>query len=510
MSTNVDPVDHNAVSPGSTRPGPSAASAHTILEQTAARKSQSLLMVTRFTFVAVVVLILFSFLASQLALDFPLLTVLPLLGVYVALVILVRWARARGAVEWASRIYLVTTGLIILTLSYFLGGPTGPMSLAFGPLIIIAALISGRGAALGSALGVLGLAGVWVALQSSGLLVPYPLTPVVGRLLTMGMLLICLGVTVALLAVFVGLTEAGLLAAHQRGEELAEALQSAELAARAESDARQQVLSTVEQLQQSVQEYTAFLGRVEEGDFDARLDMEAMANRVVSPALLALGARLNRTVETLVTTLTELRVVQQRYLQEAWTMFLEGGQGRRGFRASGGEVSTIQLALDPTDSTPTPWSPLMAEAAKLHRLGQRSTVVASGELALPIAVRDEVVGAISARRSDGNPWTAEELALLESVMDQLGQTLETLRLVEETQRQAQRQQVLGDLSVRFGRSFDVDALLQQAVVDLGRLLDLDEVMVFLEPSAPADSAVGSVGADLRVRPTEAPQGESYE
>lgn len=445
----------------------------TILEQTAARKSYTLLMVTRFTFIAVVVLVLFSFLASQLALDFPLLTVLPLLGVYVLLVILVRWVRARGGVEWASRIYLIITGLVILALSYFLGGPTGPMSLAFGPLVIIAALISGRGAALGSALGVLLFTGVWVVLQSSGVLVPYSLTPVVGRLLTLGMLIICLGVSVALLAVFVGLAESGLVAAYQRGEELAEALQSAELAARAEGDARQQVLSTVEQLQESVQEYTAFLGRVEEGDFDARLDMKAMADRVASPALLALGARLNRTVETLVTTLTELRVVQQRYLQEAWTMFLEGGQGRRGFRARDGEVAMIE---------PT-WRPPMAEAVKLQR-----TVVESGELALPISVRDEVVGAVSARRTDGNPWTAEELALIESVMDQLGQTLETLRLVEETQRQAQRQQVLGDLSVRFGRSFDVDALLQQAVMDLGRLLDLDEVTVFLEPSAAAPAS----------------------
>ncbi|OQA13401.1 MAG: hypothetical protein BWY63_03487 [Chloroflexi bacterium ADurb.Bin360] len=445
----------------------------TILEQTEARKSQTLLMVTRFTFIAAGALALFSFLASQLAVDFPLLTVVLLLALYVLLVIVVQWVRSRGAVEWASRLYLTGTGLIILGLSYFLGGPTGPMSLAFGPFIIIGALISGRGAALGSALGVLVLAGVWVALQSSGVLVPYSLTPMVGRLLTLGMLLICLGVSVALLTIFVGLTETGLIEAHQRGEELAAALQNAELAARAESDARQQVLVTIEQLQQSVQQYTAFLTRVEEGDFDARLDMEAMATRVASPALLALGSRLNRTVETLVTTLTEFRAVQQRYLQEAWKMFLEGGQGRRGLRAKGGEIA----AIEPT------WHPSMVEAAKSQR-----TVVQNEELALPIAVRDEVVGAVRARRTDGNPWTAEELALIESVMDQLGQTLETLRLVEETQRQAQRQQVLGDLSVRFGRSFDVDALLQQAVVDLGRLLDLDEVTVFLEPSAAAPAS----------------------
>jgi len=124
----------------------------------------------------------------------------------------------------------------------------------------------------------------------------------------------------------------------------------------------------------------------------------------------------------------------------------------------------------------------------------RRTVVEGGELAVPIAVRDEVIGALSARRTDGSPWTAEDLALVESVMDQLGQTLETLRLVEETQRQAQRQQVLSDLSGRFSRSFDVDALLQQAIMDLGRILDLDEVAVFLEPVTAAGEAPANAPA----------------
>jgi len=181
----------------------------------------------------------------------------------------------------------------------------------------------------------------------------------------------------------------------------------------------------------------------------------------------------------LITTLNELRSVQQRYLREAWTMFLESGSGRRGFSAHGGEVQAV----------PPAWNPPMLKATQGRR-----TVVEGGELAVPIAVRDEVIGALSARRTDGSPWTAEDLALVESVMDQLGQTLETLRLVEETQRQAQRQQVLSDLSGRFSRSFDVDALLQQAIMDLGRILDLDEVAVFLEPVTAAGEAPANAPA----------------
>lgn len=437
------------------------------MDRVALQRPQILLAVGRLSLITTLMLGAAFFAAAQLAFEFPLLMLLSILGVYIVCVLIALWLRGRGALEWAARVYLIASGLNLLAMSYFVGGSTGPLHLLFLPLVVIAALISGRGAALGSSIGFLVLTVVWVLLESFGLLQPYPLTPAAARLLTPVALLLAFGVTVGLLTVFLRFSEAGLAASRQRDAELSSALARAEAAIGAEMAAREQAALAIEQLQQSVQEYSAFLTRVADGDFSARLDLDALAKQVESPALLSLGAELNRTVETLVTTLTELRVVQQRYLQEAWAMFLETEKGRRGFRAREAQVEV---------TAPT-WLPPMTAAVE----GQRS-VVQAGELAVPIAVRGEVVGALGARRTDGQPWTAEELAMIEAVMDQLGQTLETLRLVEETQRQAQREQVLGDLSVRFSRSFDVDMLLQQAVVDLGRLLNLDEVSVYVEPA----------------------------
>ena len=450
-----------------------------VVEQTAARKSQTLAAVTRVTFYALAAGLLLAVWARRLVLDFPTLPVILSLVGYAVVLLLVQGLLRRGATEWGARVYLIGGGVALLALCYFMGGPAGPITLAFGPLIVIGALVSGPGAALGSTLGVGGVMAVWLVLQGRGLATPYPLPASADRILTLGMLFLSLGTMVALLAIFVRLIEESLVSAYQRGEELSEALERAETAAQAEVGAREQIQETLEQLQASVQEYTTFLSRIEEGDFEARLDMEELAKRIENPALLALGSRLTRTVETLITTLNELRSVQQRYLREAWTMFLESGSGRRGFSAHGGEVQAV----------PPAWNPPMLKATQGRR-----TVVEGGELAVPIAVRDEVIGALSARRTDGSPWTAEDLALVESVMDQLGQTLETLRLVEETQRQAQRQQVLSDLSGRFSRSFDVDALLQQAIMDLGRILDLDEVAVFLEPVTAAGEAPANAPA----------------
>lgn len=438
-----------------------------LLEHVAVPKSQLLLNASRLSLGAMVVLGLSFFLAQQLTINFPLLPLLACIGVYVLSVLVVGWLRGKGAVEWAARLYFGVTALALLVLAYFLGGPTGPLYMLFLPLLILTGLLLGRSIAALAALGLFSLTLVWVILDSMGLFSHYPLALPVARLLTLLILGFSFPIALGMLSILLRSWAAAAAASQQRDAELSAALARAESAIRAEGAAREQTALLIEQLQEGVQAYLAFLQQIAEGDFAARLDLETLARQVENPTLLALGAALNRTVETLVTALTELRVAQQRYLQEAWSLFLEAEQRRRGFRA---RDATVEV-------TPPAWRATMATATAAQR-----SVVQGEELAVPIAVRGEVVGAVGARRTDGQPWTAEELALIEAVIDQLGQTLETLRLLEETQRQAQREQVLSDLSVRFSRSFDVDMLLQQAVVDLGRLLNLDEVAVYVEPA----------------------------
>lgn len=448
----------------------------TVLEQMESRRSQALLIVARLTLAASALVVLFYVVVARLSPAFPLATLVMVHAAHVITILLALFLRRRRAIGWGAGLFLAGTSVTLFVVSYFVGGPTGPVSLTFGVMVIIAVLIGGRVTALWMAISLMAATVLWSVLEANGILTPAVLSPSVTRLYISGLLALVLVVTIALLAVLMRFAEEALAVARQRDLELAEALRRTQEAAEAERAARQQAAGTLGQLQQSVQEYTTFLGRVGEGDFEARLDMETLAAQVENPALVSLGAALNRTVETLVTALTDLQVVQRRYLREAWTMFLGEEKGQRAFRAQGG---------DPAAAT---WFEPMADALTAKR-----TVVRAGALALPITVRGEIIGALGARRTDAQPWTAEDLAVIEAVMDQLGQTLETLRLVEETQRQAQREQVLGDLSVRFSRSFDVDALLQQAVVDLGRLLDLDEVSVYIEPTVAAAAPTAGAG-----------------
>jgi GAF domain-containing protein len=132
------------------------------------------------------------------------------------------------------------------------------------------------------------------------------------------------------------------------------------------------------------------------------------------------------------------------------------------------------------------------EAAMAHR----QVVVQSGgrdgteqaALVVPISLRGEALGALGLHETEGKrQWTDDEIALIEAVADQMALAIENARLLEDTQQRAEREQTLSEMTARFTRSLDIDTLLQTAVHDLGQLLHVDEISVYLG-TPPADGA----------------------
>ena len=103
-------------------------------------------------------------------------------------------------------------------------------------------------------------------------------------------------------------------------------------------------------------------------------------------------------------------------------------------------------------------------------------------LVAPIRLREQTIGSIVLQRdADQNPWSAEEVSLVEELSTQIALALENAHLLEETQRRAEQEQILGQMTARFTRSLDMDTLLQTAVRELGQLLQIDEVSVHIGP-----------------------------
>jgi GAF domain-containing protein/HAMP domain-containing protein len=115
----------------------------------------------------------------------------------------------------------------------------------------------------------------------------------------------------------------------------------------------------------------------------------------------------------------------------------------------------------------------------------------SRQLAAPIRLRGQEIGSIVLRQDpDEEPWSPEEVALMEEVSTQVALALENARLLEESQRRARRERMLSEVTARFSRSLDFNAVLQAAARELGQLSGVVEASVHVgapEPFSSPDS-----------------------
>lgn len=121
---------------------------------------------------------------------------------------------------------------------------------------------------------------------------------------------------------------------------------------------------------------------------------------------------------------------------------------------------------------------MLREVGRLGRVVQ----VDAATVALPVKVRDAVVGVMRVHKSDANAiWTPEELALLETLMDQLGVALEGARLYHDTQLRAVRERLIGEVTARMRESLLLETVLKTSAHEIRQALNLEDVVVRLMP-----------------------------
>ncbi|RLC67270.1 MAG: hypothetical protein DRI48_02755 [Chloroflexi bacterium] len=102
-------------------------------------------------------------------------------------------------------------------------------------------------------------------------------------------------------------------------------------------------------------------------------------------------------------------------------------------------------------------------------------------LATPIKIQDQIIGVLDAHKpAEAGGWTAEEIALLETLADQLAVALEGARLHQDAQRRAEREHLISEVTTRVRETLDMDTVLQTAVREMRQALGLHDVMITLE------------------------------
>ena len=118
--------------------------------------------------------------------------------------------------------------------------------------------------------------------------------------------------------------------------------------------------------------------------------------------------------------------------------------------------------------------------------GQSVHETGAGEptLAVPLKVRDQVVGALRfCRSADGGNWSPDEINQLQALTEQLGVALDSARLYQDIQRRAARERLAAQVTARMRQTLDLDAVLQTAVREISTALGLVALDVHLGTQA---------------------------
>jgi adenylate cyclase len=136
--------------------------------------------------------------------------------------------------------------------------------------------------------------------------------------------------------------------------------------------------------------------------------------------------------------------------------------------------------------------------------GSETGEAAGAALALPLKVRSDVIGVLSLHKDpDEGDWAPAEIELVQRLVEQVGTTLESARLFQETQRRAAREQAIRRITDRMRGAVDVETILQSTVAELARAMGVPRAYVRLGTESellgtgPLDSETTQSRGDLR-------------
>ncbi len=181
---------------------------------------------------------------------------------------------------------------------------------------------------------------------------------------------------------------------------------------------------------------------------------------------LALAIDNARLLEESRQALQELQALYGQRTRSAWQRRLAGES--IGYLLSGGQVASLEQ--EPS----LPAGALQAGTKQTELQAEGRRIVA------PVSLRGQNVGSLVFwREEEEEPWSSEDVETLESLSVQVGLALENARLLEDTQRRAQRESSIREIADKVGASFDLETVLRTAVEELSVALGAGGALVEL-------------------------------
>jgi putative methionine-R-sulfoxide reductase with GAF domain len=198
--------------------------------------------------------------------------------------------------------------------------------------------------------------------------------------------------------------------------------------------------------------------------------LRSLANQV------AVAVRNARLFEQIQAALSEVEALNRRLTHEVWADI-------------GEKAETTGYVFDKLGAAPTSteWLPAMTEAVQQKKLamtevgddGGSDSQTSATNVAVPLILRGEVIGVIGIERPPDRGWSADELAAIQAITEQIALALDSARLSQETERSAWRDRVISETTAKVWSSAEVEEVMKAAVAELGSSLGVSEVVIRL-------------------------------
>ncbi|HMA07608.1 MAG TPA: GAF domain-containing protein, partial [Ramlibacter sp.] len=174
---------------------------------------------------------------------------------------------------------------------------------------------------------------------------------------------------------------------------------------------------------------------------------------------VSLAMENTRLFETTRRSLMEAETLYHQYIQEAWSRLPQEGQitGYRYTPRGAAPISASYNAASP--ATP----------------GDGKSGVPP--LAVPIKLRGETIGNLIVQGRNGAGWTQDQVELAQAVAERVALSAENARLFDETNRRAERERLVTEITSRIRSTNDPDEMIRTAVEELRNALGATEIQV---------------------------------
>ncbi len=176
---------------------------------------------------------------------------------------------------------------------------------------------------------------------------------------------------------------------------------------------------------------------------------------------VSLAMENTRLFETTRRSLMEAETLYRQYIQEAWSRLPQEGQ-ITGYRYTPRGVSPISATYGGTEHDNS--------AATESPTGATPLVV-------PIKLRGETIGNLVVQGQRIAAWTQDQVELAQAVAERVALSAENARLFDETNRRAERERLVTEITSRIRSSNDPDEMIRTAIDELRNALGASEIQV---------------------------------